>query len=274
MLECFYEKSREEIKNLLIDFLDVDFYQKFSDLKGVVSIVVTGSVGCGVYDRYSDIDMSIVFPDETLAEKYTTLLREYKIHLKELDLPIQLHTSKAFLQLEARLATWKEDGLLKEISSALIVEDPYHSFRTLQEKYHMYPEDIRREKLKWLFSELVLEIEERWRVAKERNNVYFCEAIKLRVIKLSFTVLLLLDGQYPSYDKHIYKDVKALEGISSQVLSLVDELLHEKDITKTAEFLKSLFSCIESTLLEKGVITKESMDYWLCFRTRYNVVLG
>lgn len=273
MLKNFYEKDQKEIRGLLIDFLNTDFYSTFPMLKGIVSIIVTGSVAYGRFDKYSDIDLKIIFQTKELADEHKVSFKEYKKHLEQLSIPVQLHTSAVYTDIDNALSTWDDDDMLREMSQALIIEDPYNTFHILQEKYAQYPEGVRKEKLKWLFSEIILQIEDRWKVAQGRNDIYYCSIIKMQIIRLACNTLLLLNKKYPSYDKHLYQDVSSLNETSLSFLPIVDSILLESNLPKIAMQLNDIVIFIEDTLIEKGIVTKESREYWLGFRTSYTVKL-
>lgn len=271
MLATFYEKSREEIRQLLIDFLNADFYAAFPELKDRVSIIVTGSVAYGRYDEHSDIDIKVIFLTREQADEYKDHFREHKRRLTEVSLPIQLHSSGVYDEIDGILSSWRNDGLLREMSQALVINDPGNVFRAIQEKYSQYPENVRVEKLKWLFAELILQIEDRWKIAAMRGDAYFCLVTKLQIVKFACITLQLLHKRYPSYDKHLYLDVISLTAIPSDFRALIDDILSSDDPAHTGEKLASLVVRIEVLLSETGMFPKESREFWLAFRSDFSV---
>lgn len=273
MLETFYERNREEVKDLILEFLNKDFYTTFPELKGVVIIIATGSVGSAKYDKYSDIDLKIIFPNREMISKYKDLFKEYKLHIRTIGEPIQLHTADVLVDIENKLELWSDDHLLREMSRALVIEDPKGEFADLQKKYYFYPQEIKEEKLRWLYAELILQIEDRWKTAKIRNSLYFCETIKIQVIKLVSAVFMIHNNHFPSYDKHLYQDVVSLDNLPEGFVKVVVTLLVEHEIDIVEGLLNDLRIYAEEVLLQNDVIGKDSNDYWLSYRAKYRVTL-
>ena len=70
MIEKFYDLNKKEIVALLQNFMEKDFYPRFPELKNNISVVATGSVATENYDKYSDVDLAIIFqsPEEAKNE--------------------------------------------------------------------------------------------------------------------------------------------------------------------------------------------------------------
>lgn len=272
MIENFYKVSRQEIVVLLQDFLEKDLYLLFPEFRHTASVIVIGSVATGVYDMYSDIDLVLLFQDQKELEDYRPKIKEYKQHLKELGVPIQVHTPVTYTQVESSLADWQDDSLLREYSQALIVHDPEDRFRTLQQKFSYYPGDVYQEKVRWLFAEIIFQSKERLEIAVARKDEYFCEVIKVHLVRLFMNTVLLLHRQWPSFDKHLYQDFKKV-ATKDEVL-LVTEFLFEKDVAKLSTFASQIKAYLETLLVEAKVIQKETDEYWIDARPKYQVKLG
>lgn len=270
MLEHFYQKTQPEIATLLRDFLDTHFYSEFPALKNSVIVIAIGSIGNGTYDEYSDIDLKIIFQSREIADEYKDKIKEHKQRLLKIMPVVQLHTSNVLEDIEDVLSAYKDDNLMREMSQALVVEDVNNIFKLLQEKYDHYPENILKEKLQWLFAEIVLEID-RYKIAEKRNDAYFCEVIKLQVIKLTCTTLLMLNNKFPSFDKHLYRNISDIKTIPSEFLTTINNLLQENNISKNSALINQLRLITEDELTRKSIITKQSDKYWIDFRTNYNV---
>lgn len=273
MLDGFYRKKKSEIISLVRRFVISDFYKAFPVLKGRVSIIIVGSVATAHYDEHSDVDIEIFFPTKMMAKKYLPHIKKYKQHIRARKEPIQIHTPKVYNEIKKELLSWEYDDLLRVYSRALIVVDVRHRFRGMQKAIRWYPNTVYREKIKWLFAETIFQIEERFKIAVERKNRYFIEVVKLQIIRLFLNTVLLLHKTYPSFDKHLYKDVEKVRAAGS-IMHIVDRLISERDIQQVSHLIAQGRDVIEQSLHRKRYITKKSDEYWIALRPRYQVKLG
>ncbi|MBM3272470.1 DUF4037 domain-containing protein [Candidatus Kaiserbacteria bacterium] len=272
MLAEFFKLDKKDIAPLLRTFVEQDFFSIFPELKDSVSIVATGSIATQNYDTYSDVDLAIIFNTKEQVEKYSPLIKEYKKHIRDTGEPIQVHTPTTFGEIESALITWKQDDLLREYSQALLIVDPSDAFLNLQRRFSYYPEEIYREKILWLFAETVFQIRERLDIAVAREDVYFCEVIKVQVVRLYFNTLLFLHKKWPAFDKHLYPDVR--RAAPSPLLAVAEKLLAEQDMANLIPSANQAKIQLETLLLEANLIERETDQYWLDLRPRYQVKLG
>lgn len=254
------------------DFIEHKFYPHFPDLKNVISIIIVGSVATQNYDKYSDIDIEIIFPSRNKSLEYLPTIQEYKKHLHGTKEPIQIHKPTTYQEIQSELETWQEDHLLREYSQALIINDPENRFLRIQQQFIYYPEEIYKEKISWLFAETVFQITERLETALARNDVYFSEFVKLQIVRLFLNTLLLLNKKWPAFDKHLYRDVQKLT-LAQGTFVISDTLLTAPITAKSLPLIYQLKSEAEKRLLEAHLIKKESDQYWRNFRTKYQVKL-
>lgn len=274
MLERFYEQNREEVAILVKDFLTTDTYPRIPGLQDVATVIATGSVGSGNYDSYSDIDLKVIFPTAEALDEHRFVLKEYKEHIRESGEPIQLHTSAVIEDIKKSLSTWQDDDLSREMAQALVIVDPNGQFQKLMDDFRYYPETVHREKIRWLFAELILQIQERFEVAQARGDAYFCGVVRMNIIRIAFNTLLLLDMRWPSFDKHLYRDVQSLKAQQPDIFVSADALITENDLTRAATLIGEIRNHIEGRLIRDGFITKESDQYWIDLRPEFQVKLG
>ncbi len=269
MLQTFYRFNKEAIVTLLQDFLEEDFYQEFPELRENASLIVTGSIATENYDRYSDVDLSIIFRNAAEVEKYLPRIKRYKKHIQEIKKPLQIHRPTTYNQIQAQLKTWEEDNLLRDYSQALIIHDPGDAFLQIQRAFAYYPQEIHREKVAWLFAEIIFQIKERLEITVTRRDPYFSQVVKMHIIRLFLNAHLLLEKKWPAFDKHAYQDVK--RGSHYYALSIVDKLLAEQEGEAMLKLVNQMRQELERSLLEAHLIERKSEQYWLDLRPKYQV---
>ncbi len=270
MLKDFYQKNQREIANAVRDFVDKDLYGELPELRGACSILVTGSVATNNYDHFSDIDLNILFATDEQVAKFSQSISKYKQHLREIGEPVQIHKPNTYQSIKATLATWQNDSLLREYAQALIVNDPQDQFLAIQQKFAYYPQEIYKEKIQWLFAEMNFQLKDRLEIGVARQDRYFCEIVKMNIVRLFLNTLLLLGHKYPSFDKHLYRDAKM---ILQEEVKLVDKLIGEKDLPQIQLETQQLKDRIETLLLAAQLIPKETDQYWIDLRPAYQVKL-
>ncbi len=277
LFKSFHEKGREEIRDLAIQFVEQDFFSVFPQLKNEVSILITGSVAGGFQDKNSDIDFVVFFQKKEMFEKYKTLIiKEFRNQNRESKkAPLELHGEniKLFEDVEGELSLWNKDWLLREIADAIILNDPGDAFENLQQKYSWYPDEIFREKMRWLFAEATFLIFDRYRVGMERKSFYYTESIKIKTLGLFLATLIMANHKYPKSEKHLELDVEKLKNIFPEIRNMIRDILLEKENSKIFSLLCLLRKEIEKLLLNRKIITKEDENYWIGLRPAYRVEL-
>ncbi|MEI6649821.1 MAG: nucleotidyltransferase domain-containing protein [Candidatus Moraniibacteriota bacterium] len=275
LFQDFERKNRQEISELVKKFVVDDLFIAVPDLMKTASIIVTGSVANGTYDKDSDIDLTIIFYDEEgLLNGRGPLLNEFKgENLKTKKKPIELHGQSIvwFDRLHDDMKSWKKDWLLAEMKDALIIYDPENKIRLLQDEFDWYPDEIYREKMRWLFAEATFLLFDRYSIAMGRKSVYYSEMTKLKIVGHFMSCLLMLDRRYPKSVKHLQKDILKIEHIPSEIIRCIDEVLVEREFGKIFDSLRLGRSMIEDILINRSLIRKESEEYWAGFRSEYMV---
>lgn len=270
-IKQFYQHSQTEVLDLLRDFIESEFFAQHPEYRSKLSLIITGSVSLGQYDRYSDMDVEFAFAEEKDRIALDVLVKTYKKSLKKREIPIQFHPSKTFDEIrEHHVSGWKNDDSLREYATALIVFDPQGLFFALQQKIKWYPRDVYKEKLCWLYAEAVFTFVDRFAIAKKRADVYYAEAMKLHVIRLLGNAILMLQKEYPSFDKHLHKRLSTLKS-EVKFVRLFDQALISHDMTKTEKALKQLLSLVEAKLIAKKIVSKKDQQYWIDLRPKYQV---
>ncbi len=272
MIEKFYDLNKKEIVALLQNFMEKDFYPRFPELKNNISIVATGSVATENYDKYSDVDLAIIFQSPEEAEKYLPKIKEYKKHIREIKEPIQVHRPTTYEEIKSELMTWQQDNLLREYSQAVIVDDPNNKFFEIQQKFLYYPEEVYQEKIWWLFAETVFQIKERLEISVARKDIYFSQVVKMQIVRLFLNTLLLLNKKWPAFDKHLYQDVRKMT--KQYDISIVEKLITEQEIENLLPLVNQIKAQLEKLLLEAGLIKHETEQYWIDLRPKYQIKLG
>lgn len=272
MLKQFYKQDQKDIVSLTKKFLLEDFFVHFSKWRNKVSVLIEGSVASGRYDRFSDIDLRVIVPGGLEQVYSREQIQAYKKHLREIGVPIQLHTPIAINQLTKSIEAWERDGDLRELASALIVFDPKAEVQALKKRYKWYPRDVAREKIRWLIAESVFRFEERFIVAQKRADLFFGEVNKLEIMRFLLNACLLANKRYPCFDKHLYAEIQALEpSLPRKIIELVDDLLRSRNLKKTGGLLDELLNEVEGYCAARKLIKSESRDYWIGLRPKHRV---
>lgn len=269
-LKHFYKFSQKETVERFREFIEADMFSRYPFLKNKISLIITGSVPSGHYDAYSDIDTEFFYFNEKDREKINALVKDYKATLRERKIPVQFHPAKTFVELKKEhLSGWKNDDALREYSMALIVLDVEKRFQKIQSKIKWYPKDVLREKIQWLFSEAVFNFEGRFIVAVKRRNNLYLQSIRSLIVKLLGNALLMADGHYPVYEKHLYTELTSFG--EKDFCKKIDELLKITEAAKTQKKLKDLILSVEKRLIKNGWIKKEPKEHWIFLRPKYKV---
>lgn len=272
MFKEFYKQDESTIVSLIKNFLTDTLFADDPDFASNIITVISGSIASGHYDQYSDIDLDFYCNDEADVEQYKDIISQFKKSISmQKDLPIQIHRLKSLAETEKELANYENDNALRETARSLIVTDPDGSFSALQQRFEWYPDDVARQKLQWLYAQLVFEYEEHFKIAAERNDAYYLEVTKLSILRLTGNALLLANKQWPAFDKHLVVLLRDAD-IDPELIDLFNKALGDiEDVTST---IKELVVAIERHLVAGGYIPKESIKYWIDLRPTYSVSLG
>lgn len=269
-IKDFYKYQPAEIVSCFRDFLEGDLLRRYPNLEGKISVVITGSIPSGHYDKYSDIDTEFFYTQEGDRKKMNALVKAYKISLRQKKLPIQFHPAKTFREVQKQhLDGWDHDDALREYSTALIVIDPQNRFKNLQAQIKWYPKNVLTEKINWLFAEAVFHYHDHYVVAYKRGDYFYAESVKLRIIKLLGNALLLSAHTFPVFDKHLYVAIRALA--DRKLLALLDEIITGRPTSRESKGVGKLLNVVEGRLIKDGWIKKKPKDYWILLRPKYKV---
>lgn len=272
MLKDFYKQNSTEIVALVKNYLHDSLFADNPNLKHAVIAVISGSIASGHYDKYSDIDLDFYCKDESSVEQYKDVILRFKKRISnEAETPIQIHRLKSLDATERELAGYKNDNALRETVCSLIVTDPDGSFSALQQRFKWYPDDVAKQKLQWLYAQLVFEHEEHFKIAAERNDTYYLDVAKLSILRLAGNALLLAGKQWPAFDKHLVASLTDAN-IDTNLTELFNKALSERD--NISSVMNELVVSIEHYLVKGGHIPQESIAYWIDLRPTYSVSLG
>lgn len=225
-----------------------------------------GSTATGDYDRHSDLDIMLIFHKKEVVKEYKCkIFDKYRASTSIFEGSRFEFHGKNMVSLDhvaETLSKYAADWKLAEYHSALILHDPENKFADLQKEYKWYPQDVYRAKLNWLFADASFHLYGRYATALNRNNLYYVEIIKMRIIKYLANALLLLEKQFPAPDKHLVDALHKLPSKSKEEISIINQLLESSDLDKNYKLLAKLHSSIETNLLKKNLIVKGSGKYW------------
>lgn len=270
-MKKFHTKSSKQIAEIVQVFLEEDFFSRYPYLENKISIIIVGSIATSNYDKYSDIDLDVLFSNEKDFKSLLEIIMQYKKELRVKNIPIQIHRPKTYKKIIESLNNWDKDTLLREYSQAIIVSDPQNHFKSIQDKYQWYPKVIFTEKLQWLFAEMIFEYEERYLITVKRKDPYFSEVVKMKILKYLFSILLMSNQKYPAFDKHLYQDVKKIKTLPNEFIKIANKLLRSHNLSKNENYLKEAVELVESYLIEKRFIKKETRQYWMDFRPKHKI---
>lgn len=269
-IKFFYKYSQDEIVKEVRAFFEEDFFGFHPELRGRVSIVITGSLPTGHYDEYSDIDCDFFCNDEKDKESIKALIKEYKGSIRDRGIPIQIHSPMTFAELKNNhLTGWENDSSLREYSRAIIVTDVDNQFKDIQEGIKKYPTDVLKEKIQWLFAESIFSFEERFVIAVKRNNSLYAHSVRCHILKLLGNALLMSEDRFPVFEKHLYTELFAAN--EKTFCEYISSVLAISDLKEMEDSLVLIISFVEDRLLQKEWIEKQPKDYWVYLRPKYQV---
>lgn len=245
------------------------FFDSFPQYKDHVSIVISGSVSHGTHDELSDIDLDI-YSVNTNLDQLLTDVKNYKEHIKERNLPVQIHKPKDIDQQVNSLKSWEDDMGLRSITSGVVVYDPGNQFTNATLSIQSYPTNVKREKLEWLIAEAVFEFSANMANAVKRKQLFYVNYLKHVIIKYLCTAILISSGEFPVYEKHLMtlvaKENRDLEG-------MVNNAVKTTDVNEVKEIMETLMEFVISDLVSKNQIIPKSNEEWVSLRPKYKVAI-
>ncbi|NQV12588.1 DUF4037 domain-containing protein [Candidatus Uhrbacteria bacterium] len=271
MLQNFHKQNAKQIVKEAKEIFDTKFFIQYPEFKGRVDILIVGSVANGVHDKYSDVDIELLYRDVRIGDELLSSVKKFKKELSLIDAPVQIHRPKLLDAFVTDLDSWTRDGMLREFSNAKIVSDSTGDITRLQKMYKWYPKDVYKEKINWLFAEMMFEYHERHLVAVKRGDVYFANIVKNQILKYAMTVELMLNRKYPSFDKHLYGDFKSLKKLPRGLVAVISKCIRSTEFSNGQKDLEKIIFITEKLLISKKLINQESLQYWIELRPKYSV---
>ncbi|MDD5437742.1 MAG: nucleotidyltransferase domain-containing protein [Patescibacteria group bacterium] len=271
MLKNFYKNPIEIIKKDVQEWVESVFFVKFPKWKHRVAIIVMGSVPSGAYDKYSDLDLQVIASEKELKKYSLNQIKEFKKLIIKSGLPIQLHKPVAFSQVKKLGLEWSNDGEIREYSRALIISDPSGEFERLKKNLKKYPRNVLKEKLDWLIAESNFNIADRLKIAVERKNEFYIEALKIETIRYLMNAYIMGNGACPVYDKHLFSEIEKI-GHSDKYLISANKLMRTRDGKEVLEKIKVLRDIVMTDLIHKRLIPKRTEKEWCALRPKRKVV--
>jgi predicted nucleotidyltransferase len=272
MLQKLNKLSPKQIaKTIKQDFLQNNLFRHFPETKDKVSVALIGSISYGLYDDKSDIDISIIFP-ESLQTEYRDKLKSFKAEFKQYDRQIQIFYNTNFEQLQ-QLTSWQDDLKIREFAGGIILHDPNKVLTKIQRQISWYPTKIYKEKINWLFAEAVFELMDRYKTATKRKDVFYGSVSKLKFLQLIMTMMLMVNKNYPIYEKHLYRLQSKQKVLPKGYLSSLKRIMTEQDLAKSYVLMDKLLHTSEALLVAKRLIPKKDEPYWIDARPGSKVKL-
>lgn len=262
--KTFYKLDRDELTNLLKRICQEIILVDFSEFKDKVSFIMIGSAATGDYNKDSDLDIMLIFHKEADLKKYKfKIFDKYRVPTSPFaQSTIEFHGKNmiSFQQVEGMIKNFSTDWKLPELHSALILHDPKNKYTNLIKKYNWYSRDVYQSKLRWLFADASFYLNLRYKGALKKNNFYYAEICKLRIIKHLINAILLLNKKFPSPDKHL---TEALEKIKAKKeIMLINKLVKSTNHDKNFIMLNELYLKVEKELLKQKITKKGNRKYW------------
>lgn len=273
MFNNFYKQSVQDIAKLVKKYLEENLLSSNIELKQAITVTISGSIASGHYDQYSDIDLDLYCQSDAAVDRFKETVSDFKESISNKgDIPIQVHRLKSLTKVKEVLTKYNDDNMLREVAQSIIIIDPQGEFTTLQSKFDWYPEDVAKEKLRWLYAQLVFEYEEHFKVAADRDDAYYLQVSKLNVLRLAGNAFLLVNKKWPAFDKHLFASLKDVD-CDETLLKLLESTL-TTDISDIKCNVKELVRSIEAYLVGRDLIPQEPTRYWIDLRPTYSVSLG
>lgn len=261
----FSELSQKEIIDRTKDFLEKDFLTKFPQIKGQAALIIVGSVANDDYDKYSDVDVNVLLPEEIDNRP----LIEYKEQLRKEGSKIELRFARNYDILEKYL-NWNDDFILGEYQNCVILLDPTKRFAKLMKNFEWYPAEVYQNKLDWLYHEITYSVYKELEALLKRgdDNQFYVLVIKNKLIKYFLTAIRFLNNKYPVHDKRLYTTTVKQCPKDFGIMKHIDTLIQTNDkqeIYKTSEEVKTK---LEKELITSNLLAKHDVEYWLRYQTK------
>lgn len=258
-------RTQQEIAKQTYDYLRDNLFVKTPQLSDLTALVIVGSVSTGDYDKFSDIDINVVLPET----EDNFALKNFKDELKHNGSNIELRFARNYEILEKYL-NWNDDFILGEYQNGIVLQDPTGRFRELISKFSWYPPEVYQNKVDWIFHEITFSIYKDFEPLTRRSqtNRFLVEVLRVRIARYLLTALRLINKKYPIHDKKLYVNTKNLVGEVHPIIKAIDNLLGEQDILRIYEILKQVRTNLETELVNKGLLKKESIETWLTYTTK------
>lgn len=268
MIELSGKDQRAVIRQIR-DYANETFFHRYPHLREVTAVVIVDSVAVGLYDEYSDVDVKFIFPQE-VVDRQSEEFAAYEEEIAQQNEHIQFIFRDTYEGLEQLAEAWDNDPLTGEFASALIVQDPLKQFAIIQQKLQWYPPHILREKLNWLFGQIVFQTEHFYTVSAAREDAFFNLIIKGRLIEMFMGITFLLNEKYP-VGKKIYLYFQRLPYIPPGLDKLIAELLTEPSGKRGLELVRKGRQILEKELLGRELIPRADEAYWMRRKSKYTV---
>lgn len=257
--------NQKEIIEKVNDFLQTDFFNRFPEIKDTIALIIVGSVANNDYDKFSDVDINVLLPEDVDNKPYI----EYKEELRKKGSQIELRFARNYEVLEKYL-NWNDDFILGEYQNSIVLQDPTGRFNKLIQNFQWYPKDIFQNKIDWLFHEIKYSIHHELKSLIERSdsNQFFLLVIKNKLIRYFLTAVRLVNNKYPVHDKRLYTTTLNQCPSDFGILKSIEELIQTSDRNEVNRIAVEIENKIENELFTKGIIAKQDLDTWLRYQTK------
>lgn len=261
----FSELSQKEIIEKTKEFLQDDFLGKFPHIKDQVALIIVGSIANNDYDKYSDVDVNVLLPEDTDNKPFI----EYKEKLKKHGSKIELRFARNYEILEKYL-NWNDDFILGEYQNSIVIQDSTERFTNLMKKFDWYPTEVFQNKIDWLFHEITYSVRHELESLIKRGdaNQFYVLVIKNKLTRYFLTAIRLLNNKYPVHDKRLYTTTLKQCPKDFGIVHYIDTLIqtnNRQEIYKTSEEARTK---LENQLISSNLLGKQDIEYWLRYQTR------
>lgn len=119
----------------------------------------------------------------------------------------------------------------------------------------------------------MFELKDRYETAIKRKDIYFGIVSKIRFLQLIMNLTLLLNKQYPIYDKHLYRLQKQIRKAPKDYLQILENTVKTTSLSSNHTAMQQLLTLMEKELLKRKFIPKKDEWYWIDLRPQYQVKL-
>ncbi|HLD51108.1 hypothetical protein A3K34_01695 [candidate division WWE3 bacterium RIFOXYC1_FULL_40_10] len=261
----FSELSQKEIIEKTKEFLRDNFLNKFPQIKDQVALIIVGSIASNDYDKYSDVDVNVLLPEEIDNKP----LVEYKEKLRKEGSKLELRFARNYEVLEKYL-NWNDDFILGEYQNSIVLQDPTKRFTNLIKRFEWYPSEVFQNKLDWLFHEITYSVRQELESLLKRGDTsqFYVLVIKDKLIRYFLTAIRLLNNKYPVHDKRLYTTTVQQCPKDFGIVNHMDALIQTNDrqgIYKTSEEARTK---LENELISSNLLIRQDIEYWLRYQTK------